>query len=85
MTIIFFVPLTCIAIWESLLENGKNHFVKDWFAPDNDDEFELQDAKDPEVEEESGARITKVPFNDLVSIFPNAYMVRRGIPIWNSI
>lgn len=77
MTILFFVPLTWIAMLESrqLWRNGRHATSRISSAPEDDNEVEDSANRDPEVDED-GKLISKVPFEELVKQFPNVHMVR---------
>ena len=84
MTVIFCLPLSVIALWESLVENGlgKNKYVATWMSPLDGDEDDNADVRDPKVnddeqeEDDRGMQISKVPFDELTKVFPNATLVR---------
>ncbi|THV08302.1 calcium activated cation channel [Dendrothele bispora CBS 962.96] len=73
MRIVFFIPLTMIALYESFREERAG-WVKHWLhgTDQGDDNYEA--IRDPEPAEEdvsSGLKISKVPFTELVKVFPN--------------
>jgi hypothetical protein len=90
MTILFFIPLTIIAMWESLVESGsiKNRYMASWLLPvveENDDTDDIRNPKmdhgdrvyeDGENGGEGGEelRISKKSFDELTSVFPDPIM-----------
>lgn len=79
MLTIFFVPLTMIAVWETFVDKPQNKWMIGWMssaAGGVDDETNI-DYQNPQVEDEDGLIISKVPFEDLVKHFPNLHLVRR--------
>jgi hypothetical protein len=80
MSFVFFIPLTAIAFYETMLQDGtgNNNWVKNWWNENNGDfDEDSAEARDPKVDEseEDGKQITKAPFNELVKVFPNTAMV----------
>ncbi len=88
MTIVFFIPLAIIALWESVVEHGslKKRYMQSWLAPLSDTEEDSEDVRNPKVYPEDdeeldngngheGLQITRVRFEELTSVFPNAALV----------
>jgi hypothetical protein len=76
MTILFFVPMTGIALYDST--SSKNRWLDDFISGPPLDETDGFAARDPEVngeDAENGLVISKVPFSELVKVFPNTYEV----------
>ncbi|KAI0082361.1 calcium activated cation channel [Panus rudis PR-1116 ss-1] len=73
MSILFFIPLAVIAIYEAELDPSRNKWVKDWFANSDQGIEDRPEIKDPVVEEEAenGMQISKVSFSELISVFPD--------------
>ncbi|KAI0751001.1 calcium activated cation channel [Daedaleopsis nitida] len=74
MRIVFFVPLCIIALYETQLDPAKNKWVKDWFSSADDGGENAPHYQNPEVNGEDAQRgfaISKVPFEDLVAMFPD--------------
>ena len=74
MRTLFFVPLCVIAVFEAQVDAGKNQWVKDWFSSPDDGGEDAPHFQDPEVngaDAERGLAICKVPFKDLVALFPD--------------
>ncbi|KLO16355.1 calcium activated cation channel [Schizopora paradoxa] len=75
MVVLFFVPLLLIAIWETNLDPTTNRYTKNWFLESDDcDAGEDPAIQDPEVEEDGGRTISKVPFEEIIKAFPDAKM-----------
>jgi len=61
---------------------GKNKYMATWLSPLDGDEDDSADVRDPKVnddeqeEDERGMQISKVPFDELTKVFPNATLVR---------
>ncbi|KAI0053727.1 calcium activated cation channel [Auriscalpium vulgare] len=73
MTIIFFVPLTIIALYEAAALSTSRKWLEDFISSPLED-VDNPNARDPVVEGEdadSGIQISKVKFEDLVKSFPN--------------
>ncbi len=76
MTVVFFIPLTGIALWETQIDPHATKYMRDWFADGVDEGEEDEPSnQNPEVDED-GLTISRVPFAELVKHFPNANMVR---------
>ncbi|CDO73749.1 hypothetical protein BN946_scf185015.g77 [Trametes cinnabarina] len=74
MSVVFFVPLCMIALYESQLDPSKNRWVKDWFSSPDEGGEDAPHFQDPEVEGADAARglkISKKPFQELVAAFPD--------------
>jgi hypothetical protein len=76
MSVIFFIPLTIIALYES--SSMKQSWAVNWLQAT--DEVDTQDpfVLNPVVEgsdAEQGLEITKVSFDDLIKRFPNTTQV----------
>ncbi|KZT29239.1 hypothetical protein NEOLEDRAFT_1174961 [Neolentinus lepideus HHB14362 ss-1] len=73
MRVVFIVPLTIIALYESA--NGSNsRWVQEWFGPEDDGDDDDPRHQDPEVsteDAEQGLAISRVKFDELVKAFPN--------------
>jgi len=73
MSLLFFIPMTFIALHESILDPRKNQWMSNWVNGG----FELDDtpeARDPQVDGEDadrGMKISTVPFAELVGVLPN--------------
>lgn len=70
MTVIFFVPLSMIAIYESGVVHARRGLLHDYFAdpmPEDDDDPKIMN---PEVNDPNGI-ISKIPFDELVKAFPD--------------
>lgn len=77
MGIIFFVPLTLIALFET--SNMTKSWMIHWLRSDEDVDTDNPVVLDPVVEgpdADQGFEISKVPFDELVKRFPNTEQVR---------
>ena len=80
MRVVFFVPLCMIALYEAHLDPNKNKWVKDWFASPDEGGEDAPHFQDPEAtgtDAERGLAISKVPFKELVALFPDTTHVSR--------
>ena len=75
MMIIFFIPLTIIALWETTVSKSTNNFLNGWYTFAQEGEEDNPDIQDPEVEDEHGLTLSKVPFSELLHAFPNTHVV----------
>ncbi|KAJ7490323.1 calcium activated cation channel [Mycena galericulata] len=73
MAVVFFVPLTLIAFYESVVDTDKHKWMKRWLSGDDQGDGDRPEFRDPEVDKaDEGERvISKVPFEELVKAFPN--------------
>jgi len=81
MRVVFLVPLAVIALYESASRAQQNSWVKDWFGPEDDGDDDSPDRRDPVLSGEDGERglvISKVPFDELVKVFPNTEQSSEG-------
>ena len=85
MVFFFFIPLSCIAIYESSFQRPKNGWLKNWLTNrdqgDSDADAERPEHRNPEVsgkDAEDGLAISKVPFEELVKVFPNTHQSSEG-------
>ena len=78
MTILFFIPLCIIAVYEAELDPSKNKWVKDWLSHPDEGLVGSAEDQDPEVDGEDaakGLKIRSVPFSELITVFPDALHV----------
>jgi len=80
MSVIFFVPLCCIALYETTLQTPQNNWMKNWLLnrdqADSSIEAESATSRNPQVDGEdaaNGLEISRVPFAELVKVFPNTH------------
>ncbi|KAJ7682507.1 calcium activated cation channel [Mycena polygramma] len=74
MGVVFFIPLTLIAFYESVTDGEEKHaWMKRWLSGNDEGEEDRPEYRDPEVDEANGMGriISKVPFEELVKEFPN--------------
>ncbi|TFK55588.1 hypothetical protein OE88DRAFT_1622056 [Heliocybe sulcata] len=73
MRVVFIVPLTVIALYESA-NRSNNRWVQEWFGPEDNGDDSDPRHQDPEVsavDAEQGHEISRVKFEELVKGFPN--------------
>ena len=70
MVVLFCVPLTVLALFETRLDT-KNTYIRNWFTNHGPGDESSPEARDPDVENEDGLKISKVKFDQLVKEFPN--------------
>ncbi|KAF8639757.1 hypothetical protein AX17_001019 [Amanita inopinata Kibby_2008] len=72
MTFIFFIPLSILALYESSRETKRGTWVETWLLGDEGDE-DSPEIRNPEVNDPAcnGKKISKVPFEELIKVFPN--------------
>src|ERR1700722_8655005 len=75
MTVAFFLPLSVIALYEANLNMTRNKWMAHWLAGGDAGEADEIANRDPELDGE--LQITKVPFEQLVKLFPNTREVRN--------
>ena len=75
MLVLFSVPLTILAICETLM-GTKGTYLRNWFGDSGFGDEDTPEARDPEVDHDDGLKICKVEFKDLVKEFPNTLHVR---------
>ncbi|KAL9713203.1 Calcium channel yvc1 [Leucoagaricus gongylophorus] len=81
MSLIFLVPLTAIALYESTSSSEhKNRWVECWLRGDEDAESSVEN-RNPAVDDPNcrGSEISKVPFEELVQVFPTAQSTEATI------
>ncbi|KAJ3997676.1 hypothetical protein F5050DRAFT_1806592 [Lentinula boryana] len=74
MSVLFFIPLTVIAFYETVFTRQENDWMTNWLHGDNEGDNAYPESRDPEVDgsdADTGLRISKVPFTELVKVFPN--------------
>lgn len=72
MGILFFIPLTLIAFYESTFDKRKHAWMENWFRGDDEATQDCPENRDPEVNDPNceGLKISKVPFEELIKAFP---------------
>ncbi|CAE7086186.1 unnamed protein product [Rhizoctonia solani] len=74
MFVVFFIPLTMIALFEAHLDTRRNVFMRHMFSATQDGEDEDPDNRDPQVTDQNGLTISKKSFDELVKTFPNSFL-----------
>jgi hypothetical protein len=70
MSVIFFIPLSLIAVYESQVEHSRRFL--ELFPEENLEAEGDPSVEDPEAENDEGNQISKVKFAELVGSFPDA-------------
>lgn len=78
MSTLFFVPLATIAFYESTFDTQKHSWMRNWLRGNDEGEQDYPETRDPAVDDDDcqGMEISKVPFEDLIKVFPNTQQVR---------
>lgn len=74
MLFLFFIPLVAIGIYEAELDPSRNKWVSDWLSYSDQGMADSPEYRDPEVDGEDaakGIKISRVPFEELVKVFPD--------------
>lgn len=73
MGFIFFIPLTFIAFYESTFDTRKHTWMESWFRGSDEGSGDSPANRDPIVDDPAceGLEISKVPFSELIKVFPN--------------
>ena len=79
MLLMFFLPLSLIAFYEATSEGRGNAWMTKWLSGDDQGEEDYPETRNPEVNEPDGLVITKVPFEELIKVFPNTQQVRLSV------
>lgn len=77
MGIIFFIPLALIAFYESTFDKRKHTWMETWFRGDDEGSEDSPENRNPEVNDPhcEGLQISKVPFEELIKVFPRTDQV----------
>ena len=75
MTILFAIPLTLIALFESQLDTSKNKTMRAWLEATEDGQEDDPACQDPNSDDDPQGTISIVKFEDLVQAFPNTAAV----------
>lgn len=73
MSVLFFIPMASIALYESMLDPRRNKWMSNW-VNGGLDLCDTAETRDPDAEGEDadrGLKISTVPFNELIKVFPN--------------
>jgi len=78
MGILFFIPLSIIALYESTFDSRKHTWMNNWFRGNDEGEADSPTNRDPVVDDPQchGLEISRVPFEELIQVFPNTAQVR---------
>ena len=75
MLVLFFIPLTLIAFYESVVEANRSRWVQHYFGRADDSEDDSPATRDPapaQADSARGLKISHVPFTQLAKVFPNS-------------
>ncbi len=77
MRFVFLVPLTLIALYESTVSTRPASWVTNWMRGVDEGDENYPHSRDPIVDnvEDHGLEISKVPFTELIKVFPNTAQV----------
>ncbi|KAG6880157.1 hypothetical protein C0992_004609 [Termitomyces sp. T32_za158] len=77
MGVLFFIPLTVIAFYEAAYEQKEHIWLKNWFRGSDEGAADYVEERDPEIDDAEcgGMKISRVPFEELVKLFPNTEKV----------
>ena len=78
MLVLFFIPMSCITLFEAAFDPTRHGWVRDWVSV-TIVSSDTPDARDPAVtgkDAERGLVISKIPFVELIKAFPKTTMVR---------
>ena len=80
MGILFFIPLTLIAFYEST-DKRKHVWMENWFRGEDEASQDCPENRNPEVDDPSceGLKISKVPFEELIKAFPRIGQVSTSL------
>lgn len=84
MLVLFCIPLVIIGLWEAELDPSKNKWVKDWLSHPDQGLEDSPEYRDPQVDGEDaakGIKISVVPFEELVKVFPDSTHVSGFAPV----
>ncbi|KZT60703.1 calcium activated cation channel [Calocera cornea HHB12733] len=70
MTVLFFIPLSVIALHESHLNTRKSNLIRSLFNSIEQPEDDIDEARDPPCDDPQG-NISTIPFEEIVAAFPN--------------
>ncbi|KZT71461.1 calcium activated cation channel [Daedalea quercina L-15889] len=74
MMVLFFIPLCTIALYEAELDPAKNRWIRDLLSHPDEGGEDTPEFEDPGVhpaDHAKGLEISKVPFEELVKVFPD--------------
>lgn len=81
MGTIFFLPLMAIAFFESTFDTRKHAWMESWFRGDDEGDEDRPENRDPTTDDPDcpGLEISKVPFEELIKVFPNIQQSSEAI------
>ncbi|KAH0587840.1 hypothetical protein H2248_006596 [Termitomyces sp. 'cryptogamus'] len=81
MGVLFFIPLTVIAFYEAVYEQQEHSWLKNWLLGADEGAADYAESRDPEVDDANGMKICRVPFEELVKMFPNTQKSSEAVII----
>lgn len=77
MGFLFIIPLSFIALFESITDRRRHTWVDNWFRGNDEGSEDTPENRDPSVNDPrcQGLEISKVPFEELIQVFPNTAQV----------
>lgn len=79
MTVLFFVPLAFIALFESQISHSKNRSISAYFNEPPPDEEGDPVIEDPTCEGDDNGEISRIKFENLISVFPNTALTESAV------
>ncbi|OWZ56704.1 calcium activated cation channel [Cryptococcus neoformans var. grubii Br795] len=79
MTILFFVPLTFIVLFETNISHSKNRSISAYFNEPPPDEEGDPVIEDPTCEGDDNGEISRTKFESLISVFPNPALTESPV------
>lgn len=70
MSIVFFIPLICIALWESMINDKSSKRMQLYFGEDVAEDEDDPELQDPKMEGVEDGEIVRESFADLIKVFP---------------
>jgi hypothetical protein len=70
MSVVFCIPLTLVALFESQLNLRANSRLKQYFEGGPEEDEDDETLQDPDCEDDDEGDICRVKFKDLVKVFP---------------
>lgn len=85
MITIFFIPLAMIAFYEASF-HPENAWTKNWLRGIDNIEEDTPQIRNPDMADDecNGLKISKVPYEELVKVFPDTQQVSRLL-VWQAV
>ncbi len=72
MSLIFFIPLCVIAVFESQIHTGHKNRLEEYFNGPADEEDGNPKIEDPDCDDDDGGVICRMSFEELTKVFPKS-------------